>query len=173
MHAHLLPHPETTHHALENLEIHVERAGAELKLRYLARGDIQQLSIPTPASADRTDELWRHTCFEAFIRDSASSAYAEFNFAPSSRWAAYSFSGYRAGMAPLPLERTPQITFDANSRELSLTATLQLPMQFLASIELALCAVIEDRQGAKSYWALQHPLGKADFHHNAGFIARL
>jgi hypothetical protein len=32
-----------------------------------------------------------------------------------------------------------------------------------------LAAVIEDTRGDKSYWALAHPPGKADFHHSDTF----
>jgi len=33
------------------------------------------------------DELWQHTCFEAFIGTSSGAGYYEFNFAPSTQWA--------------------------------------------------------------------------------------
>ena len=51
----------------------------------------------------RTDELWRSTCFELFLRFDDDERYVEFNFSPSTRWAAYAFDGYREGMAELPL----------------------------------------------------------------------
>jgi hypothetical protein len=38
---------------------------------------------------------------------------------------------------------------------------------------LALCAVIEDRQGQLYYWALRHPAGVPDFHDPRGFILQL
>jgi hypothetical protein len=38
---------------------------------------------------------------------------------------------------------------------------------------IALSAVIETRDGAKSYWALAHPPGKPDFHHADCFIGQL
>jgi hypothetical protein len=33
--------------------------------------------------------------------------------------------------------------------------------------------VIEETNGAKSYWALKHPPGKPDFHHADGFVLEL
>jgi hypothetical protein len=36
-----------------------------------------------------------------------------------------------------------------------------------------LTAVLEEADGVKSYWALAHGPGKADFHHAACFAARL
>ena len=38
---------------------------------------------------------------------------------------------------------------------------------------LGLSALIEDMNGAWSYWALAHPPGKPDFHHAACFAHRL
>ena len=38
---------------------------------------------------------------------------------------------------------------------------------------IALSAVIETRDGAKSYWALKHPPGKPDFHHPDCFALKL
>jgi hypothetical protein len=38
-----------------------------------------------------------------------------------------------------------------------------------ASWRLGLSALIEDTSGRTSYWALAHPAGKPDFHHNDCF----
>ena len=38
---------------------------------------------------------------------------------------------------------------------------------------LGLSAVIEETSGRKSYWALAHPPGKADFHHSDCFALEL
>jgi hypothetical protein len=38
---------------------------------------------------------------------------------------------------------------------------------------IGLSAVIEEKNGMKSYWALAHPAGKPDFHHPACFAAEL
>ncbi len=42
-----------------------------------------------------------------------------------------------------------------------------------ASLELALSAVIEQRDGGLSYWALRHAPGQPDFHHPDGFALTL
>jgi hypothetical protein len=45
---------------------------------------------------------------------------------------------------------------------------LQAALEFdgLSSpLHLGLSAVLEEANGRKSYWALAHPPGKADFHH--------
>jgi hypothetical protein len=40
-------------------------------------------------------------------------------------------------------------------------------------LRLAITAVIEDSQGALSYWALAHPASRPDFHHHNGFVLEL
>lgn len=148
-------------------------AAGRLALTYEVRGAISDLLLPAPAAADRTDELWRHTCLEAFVGQVGDPGYYEFNLSPSTQWAAYRFSGYRDGMAAAEIA-APAIGFQAAADACVLTATLNL--EELADLSpdadwrLALTAVIEQRDGAKSYWALAHPPGRADFHHRAGFI---
>ena len=147
---------------------------AILSLRYLLTGAVARLAIPPPAQPDRTDDLWRHTCFEAFLRPEAGEAYAELNFAPSTQWAAYSFTGYREGMAAAPIA-TPRIDLAQTETALELTVQLNLAGLNLSPgpCRLALSAVIEDTTGAKSYWALAHPPGRPDFHHRSSFACAL
>jgi hypothetical protein len=42
-----------------------------------------------------------------------------------------------------------------------------------ATLHLGFTAVIEDRDGRLSYWALRHPPGKPDFHHADSFALKL
>lgn len=127
-----------------------------------------------PAASGRADNLWQHSCFEAFIGSSASAAYAEFNLSPSGAWAAYAFDDYRAGMRDLTLVAAPVI---AGPQADQWTASLDLAglddLIGPAPWRLALTAVIEAKDGSKSFWSLAHPPGKPDFHHPDCFAARL
>ena len=147
------------------------RAPGKLALTYVMTGDIAALKLPSPAHAARTDELWRHTCLEAFVGGGA--GYYEFNLAPSSQWAAYGFDGYREGMFPVEPFGDPAISTEATVDRFTLRATLALDglpdLRPDADWRLALTAVIEQRDGLKSYWALAHPAGRPDFHHADGF----
>lgn len=123
----------------------------------------------------RTDGLWRHTCFEAFIRPAGADAYFEFNLAPSGQWAAYRFSGYREGMAPLEIP-APRIAWRNTDQGNELTAEVDLssvPELAGAVWDAALTAVIEGTDGRTGYWALAHPAGKPDFHDRTGFALSL
>lgn len=128
----------------------------------------------SPASAPaRADGLWRTTCFELFLKPGAGEAYYEFNFSPSSEWAAYRFDGYRRGMANAAVA-APAIKTSLSGRTFTLSAVIDLrPLAVTPSARLGLSAVLETTDGAKSYWALAHTRDKPDFHRADGFIARL
>src|SRR5262245_7953921 len=96
----LLRHPDTPCDAVTRLSVEIMRAGATMMIFYRVHGVIGDLKLPPAAAPERADELWKHTCFEIFLRR-ADQAYAEFNFAPSGQWAAYSFDAYRANMQEL------------------------------------------------------------------------
>ena len=167
--ADLIIHPATPTDVVRRLEVYVQRAADEtLKIRYTAHGRISDLKVPPPLAGERRrDELWRHTCFEAFI-GAAGTAYHEFNFAPSGAWAAYAFSGYREGMQSLAAAGTPAIEVQRTAAALVLEATLR---PSLVPARLALAAVLEENDGRLSYWALAHPADRPDFHHPDSFRA--
>src|SRR3954467_432512 len=75
---------------VQSLEVHIERKPAKtLSLRYVLRGNLDRLRIPEPKPPHHTDELWKHTCFEAFVRARKGTGYYELNAAPSMEWALY------------------------------------------------------------------------------------
>lgn len=157
----LTRHPDTPCDAVDAIEVEAVRAAGRLALRYRLVGRPDGLVLPPPAAPVRTDELWRHTCFEAFVRPAPGEAYLEVNLAPSGEWAAYRFDGYRAGMAPAEVG-APGITFAATPAGCELTAAVELAEP--GPWQVALTAVIEERSGRISYWSLAHPPGRPDFH---------
>jgi len=129
--------------------------------------------MPPSRPRKRTDELWRHSCFEVFLMGDDGPAYREFNLSPSGAWAAYGFEDYRSGCVPLNMA-------DSGSRCTATPDTLTLkaviPATALPSgtqLQVGLSAVIEDKQGALSYWALAHPSTKPDFHCFTAFLLNL
>lgn len=148
-----------------------------LTLTYYVTGKIMDLRIPAETTPARSDALWEHTCFEAFIRASSGTAYYEFNFAPSTHWAAYRFSGYRDGMCVADEIPAPCIGVQSTAETCTLHASLALDrlpdLPSDTAWRLGLSAVIEEASGGKSYWALAHPPGKADFHHSDCFATEL
>ena len=164
-------HPDSRCAPVKRIDVDLARAGpAELALSFVVAGAIPALTLPQLAEPARTNDLWKHTCFEAFLRPFGAESYSEFNFAPSSQWAAYSFTSYRAGMAELPLIAPPRIDARAQPERFQLLVEMIVPMLTDAPRwRLGFSAVIETTAGEKSYWALAHPPGQPDFHHGDSF----
>ena len=157
-------HPDSLCAAATRIEVDVARPRpGNLILSYVVSGRISDLRMPPVVAAARADELWQHTCFEAFVRPSTGPGYYEFNFSPSTQWAAYRFDSYRGGMRVATEIGAPRIEVRSTAESYTLQASLELDR--LSSWHLGLSAVLEETNGRKSYWALAHPPGKADFHH--------
>lgn len=156
-------HPDTPSRAISGVIVSCGRAKDRLLLRYRVAGDVERLAL-NKAAAVRTDELWRHTCFEAFVAANGP-AYREFNLAPSGAWAAYAFAARRTGMT----DAEAVLMIDWHGA--MLTAEIEVPIG--RDWRVNLTAVIEERDGTKSYWALAHPDGPPDFHDPACFVLEL
>ena len=128
--------------------------------------------IPKMAEPWRADELWRTTCFEAFLKPAGEQSYREWNFAPAGNWAAYDFADYRDGMARAEIGAPPYIRMEDNFTWWTVGATITADAD--RQWRLGLSAVLEEQDGTKSYWALAHPPGDTpDFHHEDCFAAQL
>jgi len=127
--------------------------------------------IPEPGEPQRMDDLWKTTCFEAFLRAAGEEAYREWNFSPSGNWAAYDFSSCREGKTD-PDVAAPYVRIEDNMTWWAMGATFTADADIDWS--LGLSAVLEEKDGTKSYWALAHGEGsKPDFHDPACFTAHL
>lgn len=214
----LKPHPDTPCDAVREIAVEVTREGMALSLRFELTGDAEAIAFPEWRNAGRADELWGHTCFEAFLKptptirssrrksgpsgldleedgadqseglvdgsrpghdfglDERERGYVEVNLSPSNQWAVYAFDGYRHGMsAPEGVERRAlERSQTPDCFRLSTTLDLdRLNELSLTAWRLGLSAVIELKDGSKSYWALAHAPGKPDFHHPDAFAATL
>ncbi len=169
----LVPHPSA-------VPVHVTGVAARiighdahwLTIRWRVDG-AKALVLPPFAGRARTDGLWQATCFELFVRPDGGTAYAEFNFSPSERWAAYDFAGYRDGMTERAMARQPSCTPRRGGNVLIFDAVLPAVALPPLPASYALTAVIEEEGGRKSYWAMAHGREVPDFHHASCFAARL
>ena len=183
--------PRSLSTSAEEWEIHYEVSGA------------QAVRWPPKRSprGERRDELWNTTCLELFVQPSSGPSYVEWNFSPSLDWACYEFSAYRrrsleARMrteSPPRLEiqqlgdvfnmkvrlRNPFCTFFDGDKESTVDALVsqQFSNNLLGPLDevsaMGLTAVIEEVDGAKFYWALQHSSKQADFHRAQDWLAKL
>jgi len=158
----LIAHPAMPPHSVEGVTVNWEAD----RLAFRATGG--PLRLPERAAPERTDGLWQATCFELFVKPLGCEGYFEFNFSPSTQWAAYALDGYRAGMRPLEIP-APRI----ERSEDGVSVNVDLSTLPRGAWRVGLSAVIEEAGGTRSYWALKHPAGAPDFHDDACFALEL
>ena len=147
-----------------------------LAVGFTLRGDLDRLNVPGPGAPRRTDRLWEHTCFEAFLAMPGHDAYWELNLSPSTEWAAYGFQRCREGgfAASIP---EPRITVHRSPGQLDLGAVAALDaldgLDTGLGLQVGLAAVLESREGPLSFWAIRHAQDRPDFHHRTGFVLEL
>ena len=155
----LVRHPDTHPGAIQAIEAELERMPGGAIAIFRVRGDTSKLVIPALAAPERTDELWRTTCFELFVTGEGD-RYQEYNFSPSGQWAAYEFNSYRAGIRNAPAKAEIEIYRSGNELQFS----AKIKAEFPDPCHVGLTAVIEERDGAIRYWATSFAPGKPDFH---------
>lgn len=136
-------------------------------------GDLSKIILPTfTHQSKRQDELWKSTCFEAFVAISQNN-YIEFNFSPTGNWNCYRFSGYRENMRQFSEIELLDFTILSNNSEnqgnyhcrMSVKLANPLPIS-----KMGMTAVIQTTNGNINYWALKHGGEKADFHREQDWL---
>ena len=165
-------HPEAACSAVRGIRASVSRAAAGgLQVAFVLDGDIERVRVPSPRPARVAEGLWRHTCCEIFVARPGAPGYREFNLSPSGEWAAYDFMRYREGRLLDDDSLSPAIVVRIAPSELRLSASIAVP--HVQELRIGLAAVIEEKSGALSYWALRHAPGRPDFHHPDAFALTL
>lgn len=146
-----------------------------IELEFRLEGALQSIRWGDSNSTlpQRKDELWKGTCFEAFLSLSTdpSEPYYEINCSPHGDWNIYHFDSYRQGMIAAP------------DLQVELVKQAILPERAVFAIQIrgplptdplltGLTAVVQFLDSTVSYWALQHSQKKADFHDKTTFIAK-
>jgi hypothetical protein len=172
LHHPLLCHPSQTCQSVSGIYVAAEFSkNGDLHLRYRINGAPLLPSAQSPAAADN---LWQHTCCEAFVASAGEACYREFNLSPSSQWAAYRFTTYRQRDINFQPPVAPQISLTCLADGFELEA--QIARELLPSgefLEIGLTTVIESADGSKTYWALAHCAEQPDFHLRSSFTLRL
>lgn len=172
-------HRATACNEVNAIYAHVCRTNAELEIGFRLNGDLAHICLRPSAKAGDAVELWRHTCFEVFVAIEDQAAYHEFNFTASCEWRAYAFRSYRDPDTRRGLNRFSSSIIDLRVGNLRLDLDVRVPLRSLSEfhpaspLRLGLSAIIEAYNGTLSYWALQHPAGKPDFHHPYTFALPL
>lgn len=173
--AELIRHPAAGCEAVRRIAVEAARGADALDISFRVEGEVTLLAIPAAGATRRSDGLWQHSCFEAFLQGGGGAAYVEFNFSPSGAWAAYRFSARRRGRES-PVLTAPRTEVRRGPDWLTMNVRLSpAAIAEFAGMPIAagLAAVIEDRHGALSWWALAHRAATPDFHDPATFTMRL
>ena len=174
----LVPHPSSVAPLPSAIDGELVRTeDGQLKISFILRGEVECVRLPSIARAQFANELWHHTCCEAFIAAPGSPGYYEFNFSPSTEWAAYRFARTRE-RAPLAVDLTaldPHVRILHTRKAMVLEALIRLDLLGIAvpTLQLGVSAVIERDDGSLTYWALRHPAPQPDFHHPEAFALAL
>lgn len=137
----------------------------------------------------RQTELWKSTCFEAFLKVPGTTDYFELNFSPSGAWNSYIFEGYRNPDPPQEFQSISFVKNDIQIKELSFSFEVQVNAETAESknlsptesdllkelfsaprLEIGLTTVVLFNDGQKKYFALKHVSDKPDFHQFDSFI---
>jgi hypothetical protein len=172
----LQPFPVAGHLPRVTIVGRITRRSTTLAIRYALLGRLADLAIPAPAAVPaRRYALWEETCFEFFLGLKDSPRYWEFNLSPAGDWNVYRFTAYRQGMEEEPAITALPLTVQRESDSLSLALELDLDAIVRANqpLEVAVSAVIKQRNGEVTYWALTHRGPQADFHCRDRFIIAL
>ena len=158
------------------LEAILRREGEKILLCYLLRGALGAVAVPDGrTSRNGGTSRWRRTCFELFIGPAAGPVYHELNLSPAGHWNVYAFDDYRAGMRPEPAVGSLAFTVAREEKSLAVVLELELAPFYPpgTALRAGLAAVLVDRAGKLTYWALAHPEDRPDFHRRENFIVAI
>lgn len=164
----LVPHANSVNEPSAKIDVEIDWEGRPWIYIVFRASGFEHLALP-PKSEGRADNLWENTCCEIFGQQQ-DGGYAEFNLSPSTSWAAYRFSGYRNGMAPLEVP-PPRIAFTSMAGGFELSAFISWS-DWPHLKALGISAVTRNIDGVKAYWALRHPSDVPDFHHPGSFVLK-
>lgn len=153
------------------LQAEARREGQFLRFTFILSGDVEELNIPAfIRPLRRQDELWKTTCFEAFVSTPGNKSYWELNFSPSGAWNCYRFDDYRKGMRPEEGAQGVEIQPRQGIKGYQLHAAVDLSsvISIQEQLEISLAAVIQGTE--LSYWAIKHAGAEPDFHLRGSFV---
>ncbi|HEX6270406.1 MAG TPA: DOMON-like domain-containing protein [Anaerolineales bacterium] len=155
----------------------ITRQNNLLTIHYGLTGKLEQIILPSLClNPARRDELWKATCFELFLAAKDLPKYWEFNMSPTGDWNVYRMDAYRrigfreeTSIQLLPF----QVQKDVESLVVNVAIDLNPIIHADQILEIGITAVIQNRHGSETYWALAHPASQADFHLRESFILAL
>ncbi|MEP5939024.1 MAG: hypothetical protein ABJ239_11910 [Erythrobacter sp.] len=157
----LILHPDCKAGPITGICASIQPSEAGCRAQFFLNGDVSAIKVPVHLPSSRQDNLWKTTCFEIFWQPDGGSYYREFNLSPSSQWACYDFDDFRRNSRDALVENIA-IACAHSSDALMLSADIasELPLPG----QIALNAIVEDKDGNIQFWALAFQEGKPEFH---------
>lgn len=154
----------------------IVRHSNRFTISYSLTSAISELVISAPADIpERRNNIWQETCFEFFLGLKDAERYWEFNLSPSGHWNVYRFKTYRE--ARQEEEAFTSLPFNVISSTDAFMLDLEFDLDKIIpadeTLKVGISAVIKQRDGNTSYWALAHTGQKTDFHKRESFIIEL
>ncbi len=169
-----------------SIEVYAQRHDSAIQASFRLKGPLEKLKMPhttKPKGPEFNQELWKHSCFELFLKSPDSDFYWEWNFAPNLDWGHFSFESYRMP-AINPSHSAGIQSFQAITEK---SASLEILVQIRPEhspwlmwalmnrlpLKIGFAAIVEFQDSTLSYWALKHPGPKPDFHLEESFAFNL
>ncbi len=156
-----------------DLSVKVDRQGDFLILRHVMTGAIESILMAEPEVPVRRMRLWETTCFECFFGVPGQDLYWEINLSTAGHWNVFRLDNYRSGLREELSIQALSILVDRSVFSLETELDLSLLGIQDSEIELSVTAVIADKRGAMSHWAVCHGGIEADFHLRNSFVIRI
>lgn len=173
----LIPFDQATAPKIQ-IEAELNQNSESLFISYRMRQGIPLINLGngTPKK-ERVIGLWEKTCFELFIKNQ-SGQYIEFNFSPTFEWNCFYFGkkGDVLGQCPsMQMPVTDILLSEDHFLHFSVIKKEYFPEGFFDNkeeLDVGITAVIKDKLGSISYWALSHADNRPNFHHFDSFKYR-
>lgn len=156
-----------------DLSVTVDRRGNFLVLRYEMAGTIESILMAEREYPTRQMGLWETTCFECFFGVPGQDLYWEVNLSTAGHWNIFRLDGYRLGLREELAIKELTVLIDRSAFSLETELDLSLLGLETFELELSVTAVIADKLGGVSYWAVCHGGIEADFHLRDSFVIRI
>jgi len=172
---HLLPFERETANLDFSIEASIDIRQGQIDLKFVLSDPAKKVEVDLADKAQglkRTDGLWKHTCFEAFLSLTNKEEYYEINLSPAGKWNAYYFTSYRNPHLPMATEDIQLRSLNWSSSALEATLDLKTKKANPELWECALTSVIETISGQKHYLASAHMGPKPDFHIRSSFTLK-
>jgi hypothetical protein len=161
--------------SLNTVNTTVSVQGTILEVKYQVKlSSFLDLWDKEDAVLTRKIGLWEGTCFEAFIQDSESNEYLEFNFSGTGYWNVFHFLKRDQKLEEyLPLKLTKhRFTTEPKHREFIFSFDLgQMPfIQDCTNLKIGTTCILVNEDQEKEYFAISHHREKPDFHDPRSFV---